>query len=258
MADGLARQYQKLPGPYPAGYAGAGGQSPETPFGQERDDQYGQTVYGGAGPSPVPGSCPLANLFLGEAVRREFFTAEALGGWTARRTAHILDLFARANAHSPLNRSLYVDLKSYLSDNILLKVDRMSMAVSLEARVPYLDTDMVELAFQVPERFKVKKRGTKLLLKKVAARRVPRECVYRPKEGFSIPMKTWLNGPLRPLMEELAGRRRLKKDGLFRPETVERLKQEHQANRANHSHILWALMVFQSWKIKWLNGDAQA
>lgn len=133
----------------------------------------------------------------------------------------------------------------------------MSMAVSLEARVPYLDPEMVELAFLVPDDLQVKNRGTKLLLKKVAARHVPRECVYRPKEGFSIPIKNWLNGPLRPLLEELLDGGRLKKDGLFRPETIERLKQEHQANRANHSHILWALMVFQAWRKKWLNGDAR-
>jgi asparagine synthase (glutamine-hydrolysing) len=257
VADGLARHYQKLPGLLRRGMLEPAVRSLKPRSAKKGMINMAKRFVEGLEHPQALGHARWRN-FLGEAVRRECFTAEALGRMDSPAAAHILDLFARADSHSPLNRSLYVDLKSYLSDNILVKVDRMSMAVSLEARVPYLDTDMVELAFQVPERFKVKNRRTKLLLKKVAARRVPRECVYRPKEGFSIPMKTWLNGPLRPLLEELLDGAALKKDGLFRPETVERLKQEHQANRANHSHILWALIVFQSWKNKWLNGHGQA
>jgi asparagine synthase (glutamine-hydrolysing) len=106
--------------------------------------------------------------------------------------SHIVELFRRSSDRSPLNRGLYVDFKSYLVDNCLVKVDRMSMAASLEARVPFLDKELVELAFQVPDHLKVANGQTKAVLKRVAARHVPAECVYRPKEGFSIPIKNWL------------------------------------------------------------------
>jgi len=184
----------------------------------------------------------------------DLLTPEARSAVTAPVERHILDLFARAGAREPLNRSLYVDLKSYLCDNILVKVDRMSMAVSLEARVPYLDREMVELAFRIPAAQKLGPGGeTKALLKRVAARRVPRECVYRPKEGFSIPIKTWLGTEFRPLLDDLLDARRLAEEGLFVPGTVERLKAEHLSGRANHSHTLWSLMVFQAWRRRWLD-----
>ncbi len=125
------------------------------------------------------------------------------------------------------------------------------MATSLEVRVPLLDKDLVELAFRVPSSLKVANGRTKVLLKRVAARKVPRECVYRPKEGFSIPIKHWLRTEFRPLMEELLAPQRLKDEGLFDVETVERLKLEHLAKRANHSHILWSMMVFQDWRKRW-------
>ncbi len=195
-------------------------------------------------------------IFLGEEGRKDIFTEEAASELVTPPGKHIHDLFQRAGNLSPLNRSLYVDLKSYLPDDILVKVDRMSMAVSLEARVPYLDTGLVELAFQVPESLKVNNTQTKVLLKKVAARHIPRECVYRPKEGFSIPIKTWLGTELRPLMEELLNDNKLEKEGLFVPYEVQRLKDEHLEGRANHSHIIWSLMVFQAWRRRWLQGHA--
>jgi len=107
-------------------------------------------------------------IFAGEAIRRELFTDDALAELITPPASHILELFRRAGDRQPLNRSLYVDLKSYLCDNCLVKVDRMSMAVSLEARVPYLDKELVELAFRVPDNLKVANGKTKVLLKKVA------------------------------------------------------------------------------------------
>ena len=190
-------------------------------------------------------------LFAGERLRRELFTAEVEAAQRSPVGAHILRLAKAAGERSPLARELYVDVKSYLSDNCLLKVDRMSMACSLEVRVPLLDHELVELAFSVPDRLKVRRGETKVLLKRVAARVVPRSCVYRRKEGFSMPMKQWLRGPFRPMLEELLAPERLRRDGLFRPETVERLKQEHLTGRANHSHVLWALLVFHDWRQRW-------
>ena len=191
-------------------------------------------------------------IFAGEAIRRELFTDDALAELVTPPASHILELFRRAGDRQPLNRSLYVDLKSYLCDNCLVKVDRMSMAVSLEARVPYLDKELVELAFRVPDNLKVANGKTKVLLKRVAARHVPAACIYRPKEGFSIPIKNWLGNELRSLMEELLDNRQIAREGLFRPAKIQRLKQEHLSGRANHSHVLWSLMVFQAWRKRWL------
>jgi asparagine synthase (glutamine-hydrolysing) len=191
-------------------------------------------------------------IFAGEVEQARLFTPEAGQQIHTSLGAHVRQLFAQAGDRHPLNKSLYVDTRSYLCDNILTKVDRMSMAVSLEARVPYLDTELVELAFAMPAEFKIAGGETKALLKKVAARHLPRECVYRPKEGFSIPIKQWLTSTLRPLMEDLLAAGRIREQGIFQVERVEQLKREHCSGRANHSHILWALIMFQSWQQRWL------
>lgn len=193
-------------------------------------------------------------IFAGDTVRHELFTPGAQSELVTPAASHILKLFEQAGNRQPLNRSLYVDLKSYLCDNILVKVDRMSMAVSLEARVPYLDVNVVESAFRMPDALKVDQGQTKVLLKSVAARYVPKDCIYRPKEGFSIPIKNWLTTQFRPLMEECLAPKRIEVQGIFNPTTIARLKQEHLAGTANHSHVLWSMIVFQSWCDRWLEG----
>jgi asparagine synthase (glutamine-hydrolysing) len=190
-------------------------------------------------------------LFVGTALRRELFTPEAHQALRTPIEAHVLELAAEARDRAELDQALYVDLKSYLSDNCLVKIDRMAMACSLEGRVPLLDPELVELAFRMPPELKLRGGHTKVLLKRVAARHVPKECVYRPKEGFSIPIKHWLGGELRPLADEMLSPDRLRREGLFRPETVERLRREHDAGQANHSHVLWSLLVFEDWRSRW-------
>jgi asparagine synthase (glutamine-hydrolysing) len=165
--------------------------------------------------------------------------------------AHILALQAEARDRDERDKTLYVDFGSYLVDNCLTKVDRMSMAVSIEARVPLLDKDVVEFAFRMPSRLKFDDSHTKILLKRVAARHVPRECIYRPKEGFSIPIKNWLKNEFRPLVERYLAPERLKQEGLFEPQVVQQLWNEHVNDRANHSHLLWSLLVFEQWRDRW-------
>jgi len=207
----------------------------------------------GAGQPDNLGHCRW-RIFAGQLQQAALFTQEAAAQLATPVDAHISRLFAQAVDRDPLAQCLYVDTKSYLCDNILTKVDRMSMAVSLETRVPYLDPELVSLAFSLPTRLKVSGNTTKVLLKKVAAKHIPPQCVYRPKEGFSIPIKHWLTTTLRPLMEELLSEKTIREQGLFAWDTVQSMKSEHLQGKENHSHQLWALMMFQAWQKKWLKG----
>lgn len=190
-------------------------------------------------------------IFVTEAQSAALLSPDAMTRAPTDLGAHIRELTHRASSRTELDQQLYVDLRSYLPDNCLTKIDRMSMAVSLETRVPLLDKDLVSLAFKAPGHLKLGSGGLKTLLKRIAEERIPRACIYRQKQGFSMPTKTWLKTGYRPLMEDLLSSQKLKSEGLFNTAFVERLKQEHLANRANHSHVLWALMVFQDWRQRW-------
>ena len=190
-------------------------------------------------------------LFAGRDLRGELFTPEAAGRLRTAPGEHLARLRRSVADRDPVDQELFVDLFSYLADNCLVKMDRMSMAASLEARVPFLDHELAELAFRMPPGLKVRRDETKPLLKRLASRYVPEECVYRPKEGFSIPLKNWLRGPFRPLLEERLDPERLREEGIFRPGTVERLREEHMAGAANHSHVLWSMLVFEDWRERW-------
>ncbi len=163
--------------------------------------------------------------------------------------------FARATQLSTLAQQQYVDIKTYLADDILTKVDRMSMAASIEARVPLLDHRIVEFALSLPPHFKLRRGHTKLILKQAMRGRLPEEVLNRPKEGFSIPLKHWLRGPLQPLMTDLLSPDCVRRRGYFEPETVEHWVAEHLQGRANHSHRLWGLMVFELWHRHMLDGS---
>jgi len=153
----------------------------------------------------------------------------------------------RAGGDDLLNRQLYADLCIYLADDILVKVDRMSMATSLETRAPFLDVDVMELAFSMPGHLKIRNGQRKFVLKQALRGLVPDRILKRKKEGFSIPMKNWLRRELAPLMESLLSEERLKARGLIEPAEVRRMIARHKAGRANHAHVLFSLMVFERW-----------
>jgi asparagine synthase (glutamine-hydrolysing) len=140
------------------------------------------------------------------------------------------------------------DLRFYLAENILPKVDSMSMASSLEARVPYLDNEVLDLALAIPSGLKLRRGIRKWILREAFKGRLPEQILRRGKEGFSMPMKNWLNRQWNPLMHELLSAGNLTRDGLFDAGYIERLMKEHEAHTHNHSHLLWALMVFQLWR----------
>lgn len=146
-----------------------------------------------------------------------------------------------------LNRQLYADLAVYLADDILVKVDRMSMATSLETRAPFLDVGVMELAFSMPGDLKIRNGERKYILKRALQGIVPDTILRRQKEGFSIPMKQWLRRELAPMMEDLLSDDRVRRRGLFQPGEVRRLIDEHRSGRENHAHTLFPLMVFERW-----------
>ncbi len=151
-----------------------------------------------------------------------------------------------------LNRQLHADFKLFLADDILVKVDRMSMASSLEARAPFLDKDVIELAFRMPGSLKLRGYRRKYILKQAMAGKLPSRILNRRKEGFSIPMKNWLRSELRPLMESLLSRERVEARGLFEWSAVERRVREHVEGGKNHAHQLFPLMVFERWAEEFL------
>ena len=140
-----------------------------------------------------------------------------------------------------------VDLGIYLADDLLVKTDRMSMAHSLEARVPYLDPVVAELALGLPTSLKVRGLSKKRLLRQMAASLIPREIVRARKRGFSIPAAAWLRGELEPLARELLAPERTRSQGFFEPAFVTRLLDDHVARREDHSRQLWGLMSFSLW-----------
>ena len=144
-------------------------------------------------------------------------------------------------------RMMYCDAVSYLPDDILAKVDRASMAVSLETRVPFLDHRVAELAARIPLDLKVRGGQGKYIVRKLLDRLVPRELIERPKAGFAIPVGEWIKGPLRPWAEDLLDPATMRADGLLDPDIVQRRWREHLSGRQDSSPALWALLMFQAW-----------
>ncbi len=165
--------------------------------------------------------------------------ADPLAPWRER--------FAETAGAPLLARLQDVDLGIYLADDLLVKTDRMSMAHSLEARVPYLDTAVSDLALALPTALKVRGLSKKRLLRQAARTLVPERILRARKRGFSIPAAAWLRGELRPLAQEVLAPARIREQGYFEPAFVSRLLEDHCARREDYSRQLWGLMSFSLW-----------
>ena len=157
------------------------------------------------------------------------------------------DCLKQTDARRPLNRMLYVDTKLWLADFLLLRGDKLSMANSLEARVPLLDHKLVEFAATLPPQMKLKGLIRKYLLKKVARRYLPDSIVDRKKEGFPIPINDWFRGPVRPYIRDLLSPEAIRRRGLFNAPFVERLLQEQESGFGDHGALLWGLVSLEQW-----------
>lgn len=151
----------------------------------------------------------------------------------------------------PLQSMMYLDLMGFMTDDILVKVDRASMGVSLEVRSPLLDHRIVEFAWSLPMPLRIGPDGGKHVLRELLARYVPRELTDRPKAGFNVPVGEWLRGPLRDWAENLLDPRLIEQQGLLDNQAVQRLWQQHQSGWRNHKNLLWSIIMFQCWYERW-------
>ena len=183
-----------------------------------------------------------------------YFSPAGIAGLLGERPSAEGDLYGDIADHlagypsmDSVATALHLNLNLYLQDCILVKVDRASMATSLEVRSPFLDRDVVDYVVPLPLHLKLRRGHSKVLLKALAGRYLPAGIVYRRKQGFTVPVGEWFRGPLRPLLRDALAPSRVARQGLFDAAAVETLMAEHEAGRRNRWKELWALLVFQLW-----------
>jgi asparagine synthase (glutamine-hydrolysing) len=180
-------------------------------------------------------------------VYRSFLDEWSLDGSPVRAVVEAPG-FPWLHEHSPDSvRGMYCDAVAYLPDDILCKVDRASMAVSLETRVPFLDHRLAQVAARIPLAMKVRGREGKLILRRLLGRELPRELFERRKAGFAIPVGDWIRGPLLEWAEHLLHPSRIERDGWFDVDAVRSRWAQHRSGVRDHTPSLWSVLMFQAW-----------
>ncbi len=186
---------------------------------------------------------------------RELFTGDVLAQTEADIYRGVRELVDASDAKNVVEQMQYADINYYLAEDILTKVDRAAMAVSLETRAPFLDPRVGQFAASIPVDYKLRGKSGKYILKEAMKGILPHDILHRPKKGFGIPIAEWLKGRLNPLLHEMLSTERIKRQGLFNPEYVARLITEHESAKASHHKELWTLLVFQLWSDNFLAHD---
>jgi asparagine synthase (glutamine-hydrolysing) len=166
---------------------------------------------------------------------------------TTRAATLLEPWFARANGSGIIDAALLADTMTYLPNDLLVKVDIATMAVSLEARSPFLDHHVIEFAASLPESLKLRGLTTKYLLKKVLRQLLPSENLDRRKMGFGVPIGHWFRGRMQPFLREVLLSEKASRRGLFEAATVKRLIEEHTSGLQDYSHQLWTLLMLELW-----------
>ena len=167
-------------------------------------------------------------------------------------------ILEKAQFEDSLMSLLFMDFHMYLGDDLLVKLDRASMACSLELRTPFLDQRLVEFTTGLPVAFKMRGLRTKYLFKKALEGRLPSRILHRQKRGFSVPVGQWMRAGLKPLVQKVLAREKLARDGIFDPDAVHGLLEDHWSRRTDHRRGLWALLMFQIWHDRWVRGSGGA
>ncbi len=187
-------------------------------------------------------------IWLRSDARRRIYTGDFLKELDEFEPFEVVrPLYESEHAHDPLNRALYTDINLYMTDNCLVKVDRMSMAHSLEVRCPLLDRRLIEFAASLPASLKIRNGKGKILLRQLAANRLPPQVLEQPKRGFSIPSADWLRHDLRELAEEAFGRRHSFPAQFLKMDQLKALWKEHLSGSRDHSVFLWGILMLDLW-----------
>jgi len=179
---------------------------------------------------------------------------ENLNGQFGKAEAVFRQIADSVSSKNPTDKLLYLDSKTYLPSDILTKVDRMTMATSLEARVPLLDHELIEFVQTIPAQLKLKGTETKYIFKKAMEGIVPHEILYREKQGFGVPINEWINSQLKERIHGILSEKRTLERGYFEPKYIQILLDEHAKNRRDHSHSLWILWMLELWHRRFVDG----